>query len=107
MSQFSIGIDLGGTRIKLGLLSNNTIVEKKIFNAESAKGLRANLHKLEAAIDELLQKHQVTPGNLQGIGLSFPGIVDPVSKKIISTNNKYDDGPKLHLEEWAAQNWNT
>ena len=107
MNQFSIGIDLGGTRIKLGLLKNGTIVEKKIFDAESAKGVQANLSNIETAIDHLLEKHQIKPGMLQGIGLSFPGLVDPVSKKIISTNKKYDDGPQLHLEEWAAQKWKT
>jgi len=97
---------LGGTRIKLGLLKNNTILEKKIFDAESAKGLEANLHKLETVIDDLLEKHQIKPNMLQGIGLSFPGLVDPVAKKIISTNKKYDDGPQLHLQEWATQKWN-
>src|SRR6476646_10710691 len=107
MNQFSIGIDLGGTRIKLGLLKNNAIVEKKIFDAESAKGVRANLSNIETAIDHLLEKHQIKPGMLQGIGLSFPGLVDPVSKKIISTNKKYDDGPHLNLEEWTKQKWNT
>jgi predicted NBD/HSP70 family sugar kinase len=44
---------------------------------------------------------------LQGIGLAFPGIVNPLSKKIIATNKKYDDGPQLNLAEWAAQKWNT
>src|SRR5687768_1636125 len=107
MNTFSIGIDLGGTRIKLGLLKYNTLLEKKVFDAQSGKGLQANLSKLETAIDDLLNKYQITPDMLEGIGLSFPGIVDPVSKKIISTNQKYDDGPQIHLEEWAAQKWNT
>ena len=107
MNQFSIGIDLGGTRIKLGLLKDHTIVEKKIFDAESAKGVQANLSRIETAIDHLLEKHQIKQDVLQGIGLSFPGLVDPVSKKIISTNKKYDDAPQLHLEEWVAQKWNT
>ena len=107
MNKFSIGIDLGGTRIKSGLLKNNILLEKNIFDVESNKGLQSNLPKLETAIDDLLKKHQVKPDMLQGIGLAFPGIVDPFSKKIISTNKKYDDGPQLNLEEWAAQKWNT
>jgi glucokinase len=107
MNKFSIGIDLGGTKIKSGLLKNNILIEKKIFDAESNKGLQSNLLKLETAIDDLLKKHQVKPDMLQGIGVAFPGIVNPLSKKIISTNKKYDDGPQLNLEEWAAQKWNT
>jgi glucokinase len=107
MDSFSIGIDLGGTRIKSGLLKNNILVEKKIVDAESNKGLQSNLLKLETAIDDLLKKYDVKSETLQGIGLAFPGIVNPVSKKIISTNKKYDDGPQLNLGEWASQNWNT
>ena len=107
MNKFSIGIDLGGTRIKSGLLKNNILLEKKIFDAESNKGLQSNLPRLETAIDDLLKKYEVKPDLLQGIGLAFPGIVNPLSKKIISTNKKYDDGPQLNLEEWAAQKWNT
>ena len=50
MNQFSIGIDLGGTRIKLGLLKNDVIIEKKNFDAESAKGVQANLPKIEIVL---------------------------------------------------------
>src|SRR5205809_3947196 len=107
MDTFSIGIDLGGTRIKSGLVKNNILIEKKIIDAESNKGLQSNLHKLETAIDDLLKKYEVKPGMLQGIGLAFPGIVNPLSKKIIATNKKYDDAPQLNLAEWAAQKWNT
>src|SRR5437773_8554777 len=107
MDTFSIGIDLGGTRIKSGLVKNNILIEKKIIDAESNKGLQSNLHKLETAIEDLLKKYEVKPGMLQGIGLAFPGIVNPVSKKIISTNKKYDDGPQLNLEEWVSEKWHT
>ena len=107
MNNFSIAIDLGGTRIKSGLLKDNVLLEKKILDAESDKGLQPNLAKLEAVIDELLKKYEVKPGMLQGIGLAFPGIVNPLSKKIIATNKKYDDAPQLNLVEWAAQKWNT
>jgi glucokinase len=107
MNNFSIGIDVGGTTIKLALLRENVLVEKQIIDAESDKGLQSNLIRLEAIIDELLKKHEVKPSELQGIGLAFPGIVNPLSKKIISTNQKYDDAPQLNLDEWASQKWNT
>jgi glucokinase len=107
MNKFAIAADLGGTRIKLGLLKNNVLLEKIIIDAEADKGLKANLARLETEIEHLLRKHEVKPNMLQGIGLAFPGIVNPLSKKIISTNKKYDDGPQLNLAEWAGQKWNT
>jgi glucokinase len=99
MNNFSIAIDLGGTQFKSGLLKDNVLLEKKILDAESDKGLQPNLARLEAVIDDLLKKYEVKPGMLQGIGLAFPGIVNPLSKKIIATNKKYDDAPQLNLAE--------
>ena len=107
MNKFSIGIDLGGTRVKLGLLKDNIILERNIFNIDSGMGLQHNLHDLEIAIDKLLNKYNVEPVTLQGIGLAFPGLVDPVSKIIISTNKKYDDAPNLKLKDWVKNKWNT
>jgi glucokinase len=107
MNNFSVGIDLGGTRVKLGLLNDNIILEKKIFDIQSGKGLQANLYELEIAIDDLLGKYEVKTDCLQGIGFAFPGLVDHVSKKIISTNKKYDDGPGLNLNDWVKKKWDT
>jgi glucokinase len=56
-------------------------LKKLIIDAESGKGLQPNLVRLEAVIDDLLKKHEVQPGMLQGIGLAFPGIVNPLSQK--------------------------
>lgn len=106
MDKPSIGIDLGGTRIKLGLLKNNSLLEKKVFDANSQAGLAANLANIELAINEMLRKHKLSADDLAGVGLSFPGIVDPAGKKILSTNKKYDDGPQLNLAEWIRQKWN-
>ena len=107
MSKSSIGIDLGGTRIKLGLLQGNQLLEKRVIDAKSDLGLQANLPGVELAIDEMLDNNALVAANLSGIGLSFPGLVDHTNKKIISTNKKYDDGPDLRLADWAGQKWNS
>ena len=107
MKNFSIGIDLGGTRIKGGILKDNVLLEKIILDAESEKGLRPKLARLEEVIDELLKKHEVHHNTLHGIGIAFPGIIDPLAKKIVSTNKKYDDGPVLNLPQWVLEKWNT
>ena len=44
--------------------------------------------------------------SLKGIGLAFPGLVDPINKKILSTNAKYDDGFTINLENWVKDHWN-
>ncbi|MBX9572928.1 MAG: ROK family protein [Candidatus Obscuribacterales bacterium] len=107
MSKSSIGIDLGGTRIKLGLLQDDNLLEKRVIDARSEQGLQANLPDLEIAIDQMLVNNDVGDGALSGIGLSFPGLVDHTNKRIISTNKKYDDGPNLKLDDWARAKWNS
>ena len=100
-----IGIDLGGTRIKLGLLKNEFLIDKKIIPANSLQGLAANLDSIEAATNELLNRNNINKSELKGVGLAFPGIVNTDTKKIISTNNKYDDATELDIGAWVKEKW--
>lgn len=35
----------------------------------------------------------------------FPGLVDPIHNRVISTNEKYDDACSISLDKWAWENW--
>jgi glucokinase len=105
MNDFFIGIDLGGTRVKLGLISNDVLIDKKIIAAESAKGLAASLPVIKAHIDDLLESNNINKENFKGIGFGFPGLVDSKSNKILSTNAKYDDALNIELDDWVKENW--
>lgn len=105
MNQYAIGIDLGGTVIKLGLVKDNCIIDEEALTVLSVNGLELYLPVIRSCIDRLLQKYQVALKDLKGIGLAFPGLVDSVSKKVISTNKKYDDAIKLDIESWVRQTW--
>ncbi len=110
MNNFFIGIDLGGTRIKLGLISNdegnNRLLDKTIIPAQSAKGLATSLPVIKDHINNLLNSNNVDINILKGIGLGFPGLVNPQSNQILSTNAKYDDALHIKLDEWVRANWN-
>lgn len=100
MRNYFVGIDLGGTRIKLGLVHGEGIVAGTIIPADVAGGLAASLPVLEREIGGLLRAAGVSRSVLGGIGLAFPGIVDPVSQRILSTNKKYDDALKVDVARW-------
>ncbi|MCE5174073.1 MAG: ROK family protein [Bacteroidales bacterium] len=103
MYKYYIGIDLGGTLIKIGVVRNGKVASIDYVDAESIKGLAAKLPILKIKIDEIIQNNL---GNeLGGIGLSFPGIVDPLKKRVLSTNKKYDDACDLDLNKWVASEW--
>ncbi|MBC7889673.1 MAG: ROK family protein [Ferruginibacter sp.] len=101
----TIAIDLGGTIIKIGLLKNGQLIDRTQLMAISASGLSLQLPDLAKRIDSILFTNQLTSKDLSGIGVSFAGLVDSSSNKILSTNQKYDDGPSTDLVGWAFKKW--
>ena len=104
MNNHYIGIDLGGTRVKLGLVTEGRVVARRIIPASS--GLEASLPVIAREVDELLRSGQVARASLAGVGLAFAGLVDPSAQRILSTNKKYDDALDVDLPAWVKQNWN-
>ena len=104
---YYIGIDLGGTQVKMALLKDETIVERYSFMSKSASGLAPHLEELTGIINGLLARYQVPDSEFGGIGFSFPGIVDVKNQRILSTNDKYNDGPDVDIVKWARDEWNT
>ena len=66
--KFTIAIDLGGTIIKIGLLHNGELIERKELQAQSSTGLKAHIPVLEIAIDEIMMANQLALNDIQGIG---------------------------------------
>lgn len=106
MEKFAIGIDLGGTRVKMGLILGDQLIAKTIIPARSSEGLGASLPFIETEINSMLFAHNVPASLFGGVGLGFPGLVDPKQKKILSTNKKYDDALGIDLKQWANDKWN-
>jgi glucokinase len=102
----TIAIDLGGTVIKTGLLQNGQLIDREELMAIAASGLRLQLPFIEKSIHQLLEKNNLAPADVSGIGFSFAGLVNADTNRILSTNKKYDDGPGIDLEGWAKETWN-
>ena len=100
---YCIAIDLGGTIIKIGLVKGDEILEFTSFPAET-DGLGSNLASMEAIINRLLSKWKVPKEEFSGVGLAFPGMVNPKEKKVTSTNDKYDDACDIDLSSWVYKN---
>lgn len=70
----AIGVDLGGTNIKLGIVSSNgKILSKTSFKTEADGGPDQIIANIKTGIHELLikSKHKV-----KGIGIGCPGIIN-------------------------------
>ncbi|MDR1602253.1 MAG: ROK family protein [Tannerella sp.] len=101
---YNIGVDLGGTVIKVGLTQDGKVVGFKTFDSVS-KAIKPNLSFIESAVNSLLDTKDIPVSQLSGIGLAFPGIVNPVNRTVISTNNKYDDAKEIDFPAWIKRNW--
>ncbi len=102
MKKVYLGIDMGGTRIKLGLLDETgNLLESETLPAKSGRTMEVRLRELVEDINGILgDKYK-----LIGIGVAFPGIVDHTNNKILSEYVKYADAHKTDLNRWAKTNW--
>jgi glucokinase len=92
-----IGVDLGGTKIAIGIVTGNgEIVEKRVIPTHAEEGSEAVISRLSEVIHQLISKN--TSLNINGIGVAAAGQIDPNSGEIIL-------GPNLqwHHVPLAAQ----
>lgn len=90
--------DVGGTRIKLGLVRGARLLAHSEIDADPKKGLAVALKRIEKSVRSLCRKTGFEPSALAGFGLSFPGVIEPRTEKILSTPaGKFDDAKRLNV----------
>ena len=98
----AIGVDMGGTKIKLGLMHDGKVEAHSSLAASSHVNLATRLEEIGDKVDELLEAHNAQP---VGIGIAFPGIVDNIRHKILSKYVKYPDARDFDFSHWAFNRW--
>lgn len=102
----SAAVDLGGTRIKLGLIEGSSLKYFKIIPASPENGLKNLLSKIKNEITEAANNLSLDIKDLSGIGISFPGLVNSKENKILSAPaEKYSDAASLDLKGWALKSF--
>ncbi len=71
-----IGVDLGATNIKLGLLKKDRIILKDILPTRDFSSKENLLSGLCQAMLGLLDKRKISKKNVSGVGIGAPGPVD-------------------------------
>ena len=99
----AIGIDMGGTNIKVGLVHDGNVVAQDLLTAASHISLETRLAALADKIDDLLSENDAQP---IGIGIAFPGIIDNVRHRVLSEYVKYPDAREVDFARWATDRWN-
>jgi len=99
-----LGIEIGGTKLQLGLGAGDGILPKShlwrdtIVPAEGSEGIR---RRIEAGLPQLLAQAGVDRGALRGVGIGFGGPVDDATRTVIKSHHiaGWDDFP---LADWIS-----
>ncbi|MCK9176125.1 MAG: ROK family protein [Clostridiales bacterium] len=84
----SIGIDLGGTNIAVGLVSDACdIVSRKDVKTMAPRSARSITKTIVSLIRSLLNENKLTSKDLSSIGIGLPGIVDTKSGELLFATN--------------------
>ncbi len=74
---FTIGIDLGGTNVKIALLKNvNHVVQKVIIKTVKYKGKSKLIAEVSKTIRQLLKDNKLKKNQIAGIGIGVAGLID-------------------------------
>ncbi len=88
--KFYIGIDLGGTFIKGGIVSKEgkLVIADKVPTEVSAGNLKI-CHNIALLIENLIEKSKINRTEIVGIGMGAPGMVDSNSGMLICSENLF------------------
>lgn len=96
--------DVGGTRIKLGLVRGATLLARAEVEALPERGLASALRRIARALPAFCRRARVAPTALDGVSLAFPGIIEPKTECILSTpQGKFDDARNLDVAGWVRR----
>ena len=98
--------DIGGTRIKTGLFSNDKIVASSIIETNNQDNFKNVIDNLDSAFAGLVESRKTERDSITGIGLALPGIVDVDANKVLAINDKYKDSIHFDFNSWAKESWN-
>lgn len=77
MKAYAVGVDVGGTSVKLGLFSaGGVLLDKWEIPTRTENGGAQILPDIAAAIRSELQEKAIAPEEVEGIGIGVPGPVD-------------------------------
>ncbi|MFC4558809.1 ROK family glucokinase [Virgibacillus kekensis] len=88
MGRHIIGIDVGGTTVKIGIINENgNILDKWEIPTDTSNGGISILKDIWLSINKKLTVNRIDRGKIAGIGLGAPGFVDAENGKIYQAVN--------------------
>ena len=77
MSKYAVGVDVGGTTVKLGLFNDEgQVLDKWEIPTVKDNGGEKVLPDIAASIKNKMQEKNITAADLVGVGIGAPGAVN-------------------------------
>ena len=93
-----LGIDLGGSRVKLAIVDAGHVKELKVFPISRGLPMSAVLDAMEAQA-----KGMAGIARCKGVGFAYPGLVDMQNRRVLCINDKYTDAAEIDFSRWARE----
>ena len=84
---YQIGVDIGGTNIKIGLVDDSLEILEQASIPFPHEGAQTVADRLAEAVRGVLSAAGITEAQLQSIGVVIPGSIDPTGEVVINAYN--------------------
>jgi glucokinase len=95
--------DTGGTRIKLALMRDRSILAQEWLAAHSNEGLASQLPRIAHGLDSLCRAAGISRVECGAFALAFPSLIDAATGRVLAAYGKYHDAPQLDLVRWSRE----
>lgn len=88
--KWTVGIDLGGTNIAVGLVDEQyEIVGREKVKTRAPRSASSLAASMARCVNILLKRHGLRADQLTAIGIGVPGVVDPQTKHLLYASNLF------------------
>ncbi|QNN24090.1 ROK family protein [Planctomycetales bacterium ZRK34] len=98
-----LACDVGGTRIKVGLVSDGQLLATQTLDAAIQEGLGRSLVRIGEALQVVCEQAGIEPSACRGIGMGLAALVDWRQCRVIDPHSKYTDAEAVDLNVWARE----
>ncbi len=98
----ALAADIGGTRIKLGIVRDQCVLAQRSLEARSGEGLEPQLPRIAATFASLCGVAGLRFSECDALGVAFPSIIAD-DGRVLTSYGKYCDAPGLDLHGWARE----
>lgn len=97
-----LAVDVGGTKIKIGLVESGSVLSRTSIDAHSDIGLAQALPRIVASADGLLTARGLNFTDCKAIGVSYPSLIDSKTGRVLFGYGKFMDAIDIDLKAWAS-----